>query len=175
LVSGPTALEAPVGVRRVSVTSAREMYAAVMHELPEASVVIKAAAVADYRPCSAAAQKIKKKPGTMSVELEPNPDILAQIGAQKTEQIVVGFAAETHDILRHAQEKLQRKNLDILVANDVTAAGAGFDVETNVVKFLHADGRVEDMPQQSKVEVAYALLDRVSACITANRKSKRAD
>ncbi|MGM0415447.1 MAG: bifunctional phosphopantothenoylcysteine decarboxylase/phosphopantothenate--cysteine ligase CoaBC [Thermodesulfobacteriota bacterium] len=169
LVSGPTALEAPVGVRRVCVTSAREMHAAVMHELPEASVVIKAAAVADYRPCSAAAQKIKKNPGAMSIELEPNPDILAQIGAQKTGQVVVGFAAETHDVLRHAREKLQRKNLDLLVANDVTAQGAGFDVDTNVVKFLHADGRVEEMPEQSKAEVAHALLDRIRACIGARR------
>ncbi|MDY0290807.1 MAG: bifunctional phosphopantothenoylcysteine decarboxylase/phosphopantothenate--cysteine ligase CoaBC [Desulfuromonadaceae bacterium] len=162
LVSGPTALEAPIGVRRISVTSAREMHAAMMHELPEATVVIKSAAVADYRPCNAAGQKIKKNHVCMSIELEPNPDILAQIGAQKTCQIVVGFAAETHDLLRHAQEKLQRKNLDILVANDVTAPGAGFDVETNIVKFLHADGTVEDMPQQSKAEVAHALLDRIS-------------
>lgn len=169
LVSGPTALEAPVGVRRISVTSAREMHTAMMHELPQASVVIKAAAVADYRPCNAAAQKIKKNPGTMNMELEPNPDILAQIGAEKTGQIVVGFAAETHDLLHHAQDKLQRKNLDIIVANDVTAEGAGFDIETNVVKFLHADGKMEDMPQQSKAEVAHALLDRVGVCLGARR------
>jgi phosphopantothenoylcysteine decarboxylase/phosphopantothenate--cysteine ligase len=145
------------------------MHAAMMRELPGTSVVIKAAAVADYRPSCVAQHKIKKGTDSACIELEPNPDILAQIGMEKTGQIVVGFAAETHDLLRHAQDKLQRKNLDMLVANDVTAPGAGFDVETNVVKFLHADGRVEDMPQSSKVEVAHALLDRVRACIVTAR------
>jgi phosphopantothenoylcysteine decarboxylase/phosphopantothenate--cysteine ligase len=169
LVSGPTALPVPLGVRYVPVESARDMHAAMMRELPGTSVVIKAAAVADYRPSCVAQHKIKKNTDSACIELEPNPDILAQIGMEKTGQIVVGFAAETHDLLRHAQDKLQRKNLDMLVANDVTAPGAGFDVETNVVKFLHADGRVEDMPQSSKVEVAHALLDRVRACIVTAR------
>lgn len=169
LVSGPTALPVPLGVRYVPVESARDMHAAMMRELPGTSVVIKAAAVADYRPSCVAQHKIKKGTDSACIELEPNPDILAQIGMEKTGQIVVGFAAETHDLLRHAQDKLQRKNLDMLVANDVTAPGAGFDVETNVVKFLHADGRVEDMPQSSKVEVAHALLDRVRACIVTAR------
>jgi phosphopantothenoylcysteine decarboxylase/phosphopantothenate--cysteine ligase len=169
LVSGPTALPVPLGVRCVPVESARDMHAAMMRELPGTTVVIKAAAVADYRPSCAAQRKIKKNTESTCIELEPNPDILAQIGMEKTGQIVVGFAAETHDLLRHAQDKLQRKNLDMLVANDVTAPGAGFDVETNVVKFLHADGRVEDMPQLSKAEVAHALLDRVRACIVATR------
>ncbi len=161
LVSGPTALEAPVGVKRIAVQSALDMHAAVMHELPWATVVIKAAAVADYRPCNAASQKIKKKDAALSIELELNPDILAEIGAQKTTQIVIGFAAETQDLLCNAVDKLKRKNLDMLVANDVTASGAGFDVDTNVVKFLYADGRVEDLPQQSKDSVAHLLLDRV--------------
>jgi phosphopantothenoylcysteine decarboxylase/phosphopantothenate--cysteine ligase len=169
LISGPTALPVPLGVRYVPVESARDMHAAMMRELPGTSVVIKAAAVADYRPSCVAQHKIKKGADSACIELEPNPDILAQIGMEKTGQIVVGFAAETHDLLRHAQDKLQRKNLDMLVANDVTAPGAGFDVETNVVKFLHADGRVEDMPQSSKAEVAHALLDRVRACIVTAR------
>ncbi|MFA5700840.1 MAG: bifunctional phosphopantothenoylcysteine decarboxylase/phosphopantothenate--cysteine ligase CoaBC [Desulfuromonas sp.] len=168
LVSGPTALEAPVGVRRIVVKSALDMHAAVMQELPWAMVVIKAAAVADYRPCSAAHQKIKKKTAALSIELELNPDILAEIGAQKTAQVVIGFAAETHDLLRHAQDKLKRKNLDMVVANDITASGAGFDVETNVVKLLHADGSVEDLPQQSKDAVAHALLDRIRARLGSN-------
>ncbi|MDD2556957.1 MAG: bifunctional phosphopantothenoylcysteine decarboxylase/phosphopantothenate--cysteine ligase CoaBC [Desulfuromonas sp.] len=168
LVSGPTALEAPVGIRRVGVKSALDMHAAVMRELPWATVVIKAAAVADYRPCSTASQKIKKKNAAMSIELEPNPDILAEIGAQKTTQVVIGFAAETHDLLHHAQDKLKRKNLDMIVANDITAIGAGFDIETNVVKLLHADGRVENLPQQSKASVAHALLDRVCALLGSN-------
>ncbi|MDY0211487.1 MAG: bifunctional phosphopantothenoylcysteine decarboxylase/phosphopantothenate--cysteine ligase CoaBC [Desulfuromonadaceae bacterium] len=168
LVSGPTALEAPVGVKRIAVKSALDMHAAVMRELSWSTVVIKAAAVADYRPCSAANQKIKKKNAALSIELEPNPDILAEIGAQKTAQIVIGFAAETHDLLLHAQDKLKRKNLDMIVANDITAIGAGFDIETNVVKLVHADGRVEDLPQQSKDAVAHALLDRVCTRLVSN-------
>lgn len=169
LVSGPTALEAPAGIRRVAVKSALDMYAAVMQELPWATVVIKAAAVADYRPCSATNQKIKKKNAALGIELEPNPDILAEIGAQKkSAQLLIGFAAETHDLLLHAQDKLKRKNLDMVVANDITATGAGFDIETNVVKLLHADGRVEDIPQQSKDAVAHILLDRICARLDSN-------
>ena len=162
LISGPTALAPPQGVRVINVESAAQMHAAVMHELSAVSMVIKSAAVADFRPAVAAEQKIKKQNAANCIELTQNPDILAEVGASKKKgQIVVGFAAETNDLLRHATEKLQRKNLDMIVANDVTASGAGFNVETNVVKFIFADGKIEELPEMSKEEVAHQLLDRI--------------
>lgn len=161
LVSGPVSLAAPTGVTRVSVESALEMRDAVLAAFPTVDIVIKAAAVADYRPDVVAEQKIKKQSSNMTVNLIKNPDILAELGSSKSSQFLVGFAAETQDLAKNATEKLRRKNLDMLVANDVTQAGAGFESETNIVKVFYQDGVSEELPQMSKLELAAVLLDRV--------------
>ncbi|WP_282755625.1 bifunctional phosphopantothenoylcysteine decarboxylase/phosphopantothenate--cysteine ligase CoaBC [Desulfuromonas thiophila] len=164
LVSGPTALPAPLGVNLRRVESAAQMLDAVLATLPAATLVIKAAAVADYRPCQMAAQKLKKQQmAAPSLALEKTPDILSQIAACKGDRLVVGFAAETERLLEHARDKLERKGLDLIVANDVTQAGAGFECATNIVQILHADGRCEALPCLTKWAVAHALLDRLVA------------
>jgi phosphopantothenoylcysteine decarboxylase/phosphopantothenate--cysteine ligase len=164
LVSGPTCLAPPCGVELVPVESARQMREAVLAAAPEATVIVKAAAVADYRPAEPAAQKIKKGEGEgLELRMEKNPDILAELGRMKGGRTLVGFAAETADLVANARKKLQEKNLDLVVANDVTQAGAGFDVDTNIVRFLGRDGGVEELPQLSKDEVAHRLLDRIAA------------
>lgn len=170
LVSGPTSLETPAGVRRLNVVSAEEMQQVVMEQVAQTDVVIKAAAVADYRPVGRAGQKMKKTGDELVVQLEKNPDILAELGADKRNLVLVGFAAETERLLAHAAEKLQKKHLDLIVANDVSREGAGFDHETNIVKILHADGQVEDFDLMSKEQVAEQLLDRVAPLWRAKRQ-----
>ena len=163
LVSGPTALSPPDNVEFVSVTSAKQMLEAVLNRYEESTVIVKAAAVADYRPATAATQKIKKgTDAALSLDLEKNPDILAELGRRKGSRVLVGFAAETEDLLENARKKLKAKNLDMIVANDVTAPGAGFEVDTNVVRLLFRDGRTEELPCLAKDEVAYRLLNRIS-------------
>ncbi len=163
LVSGPTALEPPAGVEFLRVNSARQMREAVLERAADATILIKAAAVADFRPAQHSREKIKKRgEGAMTIALERNPDILAELGQQKgPKQLLVGFAAETGDLLEQATRKLEEKNLDLIVANDVTQAGAGFDVDTNIVRLLYRDGSVEDLPQLPKLEVAGKILDRI--------------
>jgi phosphopantothenoylcysteine decarboxylase / phosphopantothenate---cysteine ligase len=161
LVTGPTALTIPQGVDVVHVETAQEMYEVVLAKLPAATVVIKAAAVADYRPKRVADRKIKKDETVPEVALEPTLDILAEVGKRKGARIVVGFAAETDELVASARKKLQRKHVDLMVANDVRLPGAGFDTDTNVVKILDAEGGVEDLPLLSKREVAHRILDRV--------------
>ena len=165
LVSGPTALAAPPGVDCIHVETADEMYRAVLAKLEPAGVVIKAAAVADYRPKRRADRKIKKDQAVPEIALEPTPDILAELGKRKGTRILVGFAAETDDLLDNARLKLQRKNLDLVVANNVREAGAGFDVDTNVVTMLDGAGRAETLPLLSKREVADRILDRVKVLL----------
>ncbi|MFO7983026.1 MAG: bifunctional phosphopantothenoylcysteine decarboxylase/phosphopantothenate--cysteine ligase CoaBC [Desulfuromonadales bacterium] len=166
LVSGPTCLAPPCGVEMVPVTTANEMRDEVLKRIEGATVVIKAAAVADYRPEKVADKKIKKEQmAEMVLRMEKNPDILSELGKVKKDRLVVGFAAETGDLVKNAREKLQRKNLDLIVANDVTAEGAGFDVDTNIVRFLFPDGRMEEFPQMSKAEVSEKLLDAVCRMI----------
>lgn len=161
LVSGPVSIPAPCGVKRISVESAAQMRDAVLSVFPETDIVIKAAAVADYRPEVTAGQKIKKSSDTMTLVLKKNPDILAELGKLKTTQFLVGFAAETQDLIVHATEKLRKKNLDMLVANDVTLNGAGFDTDTNIVKILSLDGSVEELPKMSKAELGRVILEKV--------------
>jgi len=161
LVSGPTALTPPQGVDVIHVETAQQMHDAVLAKLTAATVVIKAAAVADYRPKQVAGRKIKKDEAVPQVTLEPTPDILAEVGKRKGRRILVGFAAETEDLVENARRKLQRKNLDLMVANDVSQPGAGFDADTNAVKILDAQGKVEELPLQSKRSVADRVLDRV--------------
>lgn len=163
LVSGPVALSVPAGVKRISVESAAQMRAAVLAAFPSTDIVIKAAAVADYRPEMAETQKIKKNSASLTLVLTKNPDILAELGQLKQSQFLVGFAAETQDLIAHATDKLRRKNVDMLVANDVTMSGAGFESDTNIVKILFPDGTVEELPQMSKQELGQVILDRVLA------------
>lgn len=162
LVSGPTALARPQGVQFVSVETTKEMFDAVMDAFDSVDVVIKAAAVADYRPKICAEQKIKKNDSEFTVVLEKNPDILFHLGQNKKEgQILVGFAAETNDLIKHAKQKIEKKNLDMIVANDVTAKGAGFNVDTNIVKLLYPSGAIEECQQMTKREVADIILNKV--------------
>ncbi|WP_311650722.1 bifunctional phosphopantothenoylcysteine decarboxylase/phosphopantothenate--cysteine ligase CoaBC [Selenomonas artemidis] len=162
LVSAPTHLDTPAGVRRVNVRSAREMYAAVMAEYENADAVVKAAAVADYRPAEIAPQKIKKSDGQLTITLERNPDILMELGRKKTRQVLVGFAAETENVETYAQGKLAKKNLDFIVANNVAEKDAGFSVGTNRVKIFFKDGRAEEHPLMAKSELAGIILDRLA-------------
>ncbi|MBE9487168.1 MAG: bifunctional phosphopantothenoylcysteine decarboxylase/phosphopantothenate--cysteine ligase CoaBC [Chloroflexi bacterium] len=170
LVSGPTNLTVPTGVKCVPVCSAREMRAAVLEHAESAEVIIKAAAVADYRPAVRAEQKMKKTGDGLTLQLEKNPDILSELGARKGDKILIGFAAETERLLIHAAEKLKKKNLDMIVANDVTRLDAGFNVDTNIVRFLYADGRVEELGLMSKMLVAEKLLDQVARLWSAKRR-----
>ena len=162
LVTGPSALEIPPNVNGVKVESTNEMLEACMEAYEKMDVVIKAAAVADYRPRDVADQKIKKKTDdALTVVMDKNPDILKELGARKAHQILVGFAAETQNLLDNAREKIVKKNLDMIVANDVTAAGAGFNSDTNIVKFLLPNGEVRSLEQMAKTQVANILLDTV--------------
>lgn len=160
LISGPSALSVPANVRAVKVESTNEMLEACLAAYDDVDIVIKAAAVADYRPHDVADQKIKKKnDDSMVVVMDKNPDILKTLGARKTHQVLVGFAAETQNLLANAREKVKKKNLDMIVANDVTAAGAGFNADTNIVKLLYADGEMLALEQMPKTEVANRILD----------------
>jgi phosphopantothenoylcysteine decarboxylase/phosphopantothenate--cysteine ligase len=163
LVSGPTALPAPSGVTFVAVRSAEEMQQAVAAQVGAASVVIAAAAVSDYRPARASASKLKKTGAPMPLELVRTPDILKGLGDAKGGRLLVGFAAETEDLVANARRKLETKNLDLIVANDVTAPGAGFGGATNAVVLLRRDGQRRDVPLASKREVAERILDEVVA------------
>ena len=170
LVAGPTPLSTPVGVRRVDVRSARDMYAAVRAEYDTVDAVIKAAAVADYRPAETAAHKIKKSDGELTLTLVRNPDILYELGQRKRHQILVGFAAETQNVAEYARGKLAKKNLDFIVANNVAEKDAGFGVATNHVQIFYADGRAEDHPLMPKAELAGVILDRLEDVLKSSLK-----
>jgi phosphopantothenoylcysteine decarboxylase / phosphopantothenate---cysteine ligase len=161
LVSGPTQLDAPSGVERVDVRSAEQMHRAVIRNARDASVIVMAAAVADHRPVAPATKKIKRQPGNLTLELESTPDILADVARDKGDRILVGFAAETENVAVHARGKLQAKQADLIVANDVTAEGAGFDHDTNVVTFYSNDAHETSLPRMRKLEVAGRILDFV--------------
>ena len=161
LISGPTELEPPAGARLTSVTTAAEMRHAVLEEFSECTAVIMAAAVSDYRPVDFARKKIKRGKGPIELRLEPNPDILKEISARKNGKMLVGFAAETGELVANAAKKLKDKNLDMIVANNVSEAGAGFDVETNVATILDRDGTVRSLPLMSKDELAEQILDHL--------------
>ena len=159
LVSGKTNLEAPYGVTLVPVTSAQDMFEAVSSRAKEQDLIIKAAAVADYRPVTVAENKIKKSPGDMSIALERTTDILAWLGEHRREgQVLCGFAMETEHMVEHAKEKLTRKHVDMIEANNVKVAGAGFGTDTNVVTLITEDG-VEELAKMSKEEVASRIVD----------------
>jgi phosphopantothenoylcysteine decarboxylase/phosphopantothenate--cysteine ligase len=162
LVSGPTRLEPPAGVIVERVRTTDEMAQAVLEHLEEASVVLMAAAVADFKPASVRRGKIKKRDGVPSVELAPTADILAEIARRRRpEQLVVGFAAEAENVIENAAAKLRSKGLDMVVANDVMQEGAGFDVDTNIVTIIFPDGRQVNIDKMSKLDVAQRILDPV--------------
>ena len=164
LVSGPTALDTPEGVQRVDIVSARDMYDAVISRADRQDMIIKAAAVGDYRPAETASEKLKKGDGEMTVALVRNPDILAELGRRKHPgQLLCGFAMETQNLLDNAADKLRRKNCDMLVANSLRDKGAGFGTDTNVATLLFADGRRETPPLMSKEDLADVILDRLLA------------
>ena len=167
LVTGPVNLATPAGVYRVDVLTAQEMHDAVLAQYADADAVIKAAAVADYRPKACAGQKIKKQDGSFLLELVRNPDILQELGEKKTHQILVGFAAETEHVLEYAAGKLQKKNLDFIVANDVSREDAGFSADTNRVTILAKDGTKTQPPLMSKRALADVILDGVAGALAA--------
>jgi phosphopantothenoylcysteine decarboxylase/phosphopantothenate--cysteine ligase len=161
LVSGPTDLQVPEGVDWVPVRSTEEMRNAVRERASEANVVIMAAAVADYRPTATRSEKLKRTEERLTLELEPTPDILAELGREKGTRILVGFAAETDRVADNARAKLSRKGADMIVANDVTQEGAGFDTDTNIVTLFLRDGREIPLPKLTKLDVANRILDHV--------------
>ena len=161
LFSGPTALPQPAGLQFVPVTTAAEMATAVFRAFTKADVVIMAAAVCDYRPRQISARKLKKTVRQAGLELVPTTDILLELGKRKRRQVLIGFAAETNDVERHALDKLRRKNLDLIVANDTRA----FEGDTNIVTLVHRDGHIERLPELSKARVACAILQRVATLV----------
>jgi phosphopantothenoylcysteine decarboxylase/phosphopantothenate--cysteine ligase len=161
LVSGPTSLDTPDGVRRVDVRTSEQMHQAVNAEFEPCSIGIFAAAVADYRPAKKQTEKIKKSGDLLALHLVPTVDILHSIAQNKGDKFVVGFAAETGDVAENARKKLSAKKLDLIVANDVTAEGAGFDHDTNVVSIFSRDGREVSLPRMSKADAAQRILDEV--------------
>jgi len=165
LVSGPTERKIPDGVDWVPVRAAEEMRRAVLERAADANIVVMAAAVADYRPAAAQEKKIKRGEGSFTLELEPTPDILAELGRERprgdARRVLVGFAAETDHMAENARQKLSRKGADMIVANDVTREGAGFDSDTNIVTLFLRDGREIPLPKMDKLEVANRILDRV--------------
>ncbi|MGE6664538.1 bifunctional phosphopantothenoylcysteine decarboxylase/phosphopantothenate--cysteine ligase CoaBC [Paenibacillus xylanexedens] len=168
LVMGNTQAKPPENVELIPVQSAQDMYEAVTREWDDADIVVKAAAVADYRPKEVYTEKIKKKGDTLSLELIKNIDILETLGKQKTHQFLIGFAAETQSVEMYAREKLERKNCDLIVANDVTRTGAGFGTDTNAVHIYDREGLVEELSVIAKDDVAHRLL-RIAAERIAGR------
>lgn len=162
LVSGKTDLEVPEGLAKfISIESADDLYENLVGEFDSNDVVIQSAAVADYKPKSYSDKKIKKKDSDLSIELCRNKDIAQELGKIKGYKVLVGFAAETNDVLENAAKKIKKKNLDFIVANDLTMQGAGFSTETNIVKIIEADGRIKEYPKLLKSEVGDIILDKV--------------
>jgi phosphopantothenoylcysteine decarboxylase/phosphopantothenate--cysteine ligase len=173
LVTGPTALEPPPGVTLVRVATAREMARAVDEAFPAATVVVMTAAVADYRPHEALARKLKKGAERLTLALDRNPDILAGLARRKGRRLLVGFAAETHDVVAEARRKLVAKRLDLIVANDVSAPGAGFGSDRNAVRLLDAAGLDAVVPLAPKEEIAERIVDWIASHATRRRTTRR--
>jgi phosphopantothenoylcysteine decarboxylase / phosphopantothenate---cysteine ligase len=175
LITGPTAIQLPrTDVPMIQVTTACEMRDAVMEYYKDATIIIKSAAVADFKCKNENCQKIKKKGDStyMMLELEKNPDIIGELGKIKDNRIIVGFAAETENIIEHAQEKLKNKNLDLIIANNVAKAGIGFGSDENEVVIVERSGSMKKVPKLSKDEVANIILDSVKKIIKKRKKTK---
>ena len=163
LVSGKTNLEVPEGLEKfVSIESAEDLYNAIMKEYPKCDAVIQSAAVADYRPKNYSDKKIKKSDGDMVIELSRNKDVAQELGKIKGDKVLIGFAAETNDLLENAKRKILKKNLDFIVANDLTKEGAGFKSDTNIVKIIDSQGNINEYPKLLKIEVADVILDKMA-------------
>ncbi|MFB1081164.1 bifunctional phosphopantothenoylcysteine decarboxylase/phosphopantothenate--cysteine ligase CoaBC [Jeotgalibacillus sp. JSM ZJ347] len=162
LVSGPVSITPPAGVNTIHVETAEEMYEQVIRHFETADIVIKSAAVADYRPAETSDQKMKKKDGPLTVEFERTKDILKTLGEQKKHQILIGFAAETELLETYAMRKLEKKNADLIVGNNILTDGAGFGTDTNAVTFFRKDGTVTELPMQTKEQVAEALMNEIN-------------
>lgn len=160
LVTGKVAIEPPMFVKVVNITSAKEMYDAVLEHFPEQDIIIKAAAVADYRPTNPAEEKVKKKDGDLSIQLERTDDILKALGERKTKQFLCGFSMETENMLENSQTKLAKKNLDMIVANNLKVQGAGFGTDTNVVTII-SKNEVKELEIMSKDDVAKHIVDAI--------------
>jgi phosphopantothenoylcysteine decarboxylase/phosphopantothenate--cysteine ligase len=161
LISGPSSLPVPSNIKFFSVKTALEMKEAVFNNIEESTIVIKAAAVSDYKFKDSHSEKQKRDKAEITMGMEETPDILSEIGKNKGEKILVGFAAETQELISNARDKLIKKNLDLIIANDVCMEGAGFECDTNIVKILDSQGNVEELPLMSKIEVAQKIFDRV--------------
>ena len=170
LISGTSTVPAPIGIEIQHVETTLEMHDAVLQAFNETDIVIMAGAPADYRPREFTPHKIKKTAETLTLPLERNPDIAQTLGEQKTNQTLVCFAAETNDLLENAKKKLVRKNCDLIVANDILAEGAGFEVDTNIVTLLDHDGTCEQLPRSSKRDVADAILTKVVSLRTRKKQ-----
>jgi phosphopantothenoylcysteine decarboxylase/phosphopantothenate--cysteine ligase len=172
LITGPTDLPLPQVSKVVQIRTAQEMYEAVMENFRKSTVLIKAAAVADYRPASLAKEKIKKNSDSLSLTLERNPDIIAEVGKDKGNCILVGFAMETQNLLANAQDKLARKKMDFIVANSLREEGAGFQTDTNIITIIDCNGKVEALPKMTKIDAAIQILDRIKDEIHKKGKKK---
>ncbi|WP_277230989.1 bifunctional phosphopantothenoylcysteine decarboxylase/phosphopantothenate--cysteine ligase CoaBC [Romboutsia timonensis] len=167
LITGPTNLTPPQNLKKlVKIESANDMYEAVLENLDENDVVIKSAAVADYKPKNYSNKKIKKSDDDLVIELDRNKDIAQEIGKIKNNKILVGFAAETNDLIENASLKIKKKNLDFIVANDLTKEGAGFGVDTNIVKIIDKEGNITEYPKMKKEEVANIILDKIKELLS---------
>ena len=167
LITGPTNLNPPQNLKKiVKIESANEMYEAVLENLDENDVIIKSAAVADYKPKHYSNKKIKKSEDDLFIELDRNKDIALEIGKIKEDKILVGFAAETNDLIENANLKIKKKNLDFIVANDLTKEGAGFGVDTNIVKIIDKEGNITEYPKMKKEEVANIILDKIKGLLS---------
>jgi phosphopantothenoylcysteine decarboxylase/phosphopantothenate--cysteine ligase len=173
LISGPTKIKPPPVEKLILVRTALEMYQAVMDAYAKATVIIKAAAVADYRPKSEALEKIKKDQGLTGIELTRNPDIVAAVGAKKKKGILVGFAMETEDLLANARRKLIRKNMDMIVANDLREAGAGFKTDTNIITMIDRNGKTIALDKMTKKDAAHRILDHIKTLKPKKKGAKK--
>jgi len=162
LISGPVSLEKPAEVDFIAVNSAAEMFATVMRNYEDFDICVMVAAVADYRSAEVSDIKIKKKDDNMTLQLEKNTDISKELGKVKGSRILVGFCAETNDLLENARKKIEAKNLDMIVANDVTIEGAGFGTDTNIIKIVKKDGSVIELPLMSKLSAAHRIMDEIA-------------
>ncbi len=160
LISGPTNLRTPPGVKLIKINTALEMYDSVMDNFKEQNIIIKSASVSDYRPEAISEHKIKKNKGNMNLTLVKNPDILYELGKIKGDRMLIGFAAESDNIVKNAKDKMLGKNLDFIVANDITEEGAGFGTDTNIVTIVDIDGKIEKIEKSSKVDIAHRILDK---------------
>jgi phosphopantothenoylcysteine decarboxylase/phosphopantothenate--cysteine ligase len=173
LITGPTNLSLPSVENIIKVRTAQEMHKAVIDNYKKSTVIIKAAAVADYRPKIIASEKIKKDNKPRAIELERNPDIIAEIGQNKKNIVLVGFAMETKDLLANAREKLKKKNMDLIVANSLREEGAGFQTDTNKITIIDREGDVQSLPVMTKIEAAEKIMERVEGLLKKKGGSKK--